>query len=386
MFKPLNPLLFRSLEAAFGHVQVSNPGVSIQFHYRPDWIFRKGRLRAEVVEHGETYRVNCPFCSDTRRRLYVPYHWGVKEKRTGDDMLHLPRCFNEGCLARRDAQEELLDMVYPPRGHRRSTAAQLVEPAPRKDSAATRVVMPNGKPLADLPDEHKALEYLRGRKFDPERLAKQWGVYYCSSNRKDRGVTNRPHFCDERIVYPIMAPAVFAAGSRNAGKAAVRLAGWQARSLMVNDNKDVPKYLTSCGTKKSELLYGLPAAMKTEGPIVIVEGVTDVWRLRTNAVAMFGKSISSAQCRLIAPHFTGRPIVILLDRDAASDARTVCEKVHRTRLAAGDNATVVVAKLPCGRSDPGECTFKEAWEAVKRALAGNPGHRVRTKGVTKRRD
>lgn len=129
-----------------------------------------------------------------------------------------------------------------------------------------------------------------------------------------------------------------------------------------------PEYFTARGMRKSELLYGLPPAIKTEGPIIVVEGVTDVWRLRTNAVALFGKTISTTQCKLLLRYFEGRPIVVFLDRDAVAEARKVCEKIRTSRITAGDEAAVVIAKLPRGRSDPGDCTYKEARAAVQKAI------------------
>jgi DNA primase len=51
------------------------------------------------------------------------------------------------------------------------------------------------------------------------------------------------------------------------------LAGWQAR--YVGDCPDsVPKYLSCKGMKKSQLLYGLPTAVASQGAVVVCEGPT----------------------------------------------------------------------------------------------------------------
>lgn len=281
-------------------------------------------------------------------------------------MLHLPRCFNEKCLDNRDAQKKLFDMVFSPRGRRRSKQMQVIESPPDKPPRPARVVMPKGRPLADLPDEHSALEYLRQRRFDPDYLARRFGAYFCSSNRKSPAKSNPPHFFEERIVYPVFAPAVFTDDDEPDNKNRLRLVGWQARRIV--DDDETPKYLTARGMRKSELLYGLPRAMTTKGPVVIVEGVTDVWRLRTNAVALFGKTISTTQCKLLLRHFQGRPIVVFLDRDAVAEAQKLYEKIRTSRIAAGDAAAVVIARLPRGRNDPDDCTYREAWASIEKAI------------------
>jgi hypothetical protein len=228
--------------------------------------------------------------------------------------------------------------------------------------------LPEGTPLSELPEDHPAINYLRRRKFDPLRLAKRWGVYYCGANRERPGQEDRspPYFHDKRIVYPVYAP-LSPIEQKPAANRRVRLAGWQARSLQTKPANGAPKYFSAAGMKKSELLYGLPQVIKTEGPVVIVEGVTDVWRLRTNAVALFGKTISPAQCKLLIRHCGGRPIVILLDEDAVDEAIRVREKIRRSRIAAGDESPVIVARLPKGRKDPGDCTYMEVWNVVKKA-------------------
>jgi len=150
----------------------------------------------------------------------------------------------------------------------------------------------------------------------------------------------------------------------------VRLAGWQARALKDHPADGTPKYFSASGMKKNDLLYGLTKAIKTKGPVVVVEGVTDVWRLHTNGVASFGKTISPTQTKLILRHFHGRPVVILLDADAADAAIKVYEKVAGARLAAGDDSPVIIAMLPGGRKDPGEYTREEAWNVVTKVVKG----------------
>src|SRR5579862_7193886 len=113
LMTPLNPRLHARLVERFGRVGISNDGQALQVTHMPDYVHRKGRLKAHVSSWGETYKVNCPFCSDTRGRLYISHRWGVRDPRTGDDLLHLAFCHNEECLRTREAQKQLHKHVFP---------------------------------------------------------------------------------------------------------------------------------------------------------------------------------------------------------------------------------------------------------------------------------
>jgi DNA primase len=156
----------------------------------------------------------------------------------------------------------------------------------------------------------------------------------------------------QRLVIPIYtleSPAV------------TRLAGWQAR-YVGNCPDSVPKYLSCKGMKKSQLLYGLPEAVGFQDAVVVVEGPTDVWRLGAGAVAIFGKDMSLHQQELLDRFLPNRPVVVFLDRDAQDKA----VELQRTLLNRGRVA--VLAGLPDGRDDVGDCTSEEAWRQVGLAL------------------
>ncbi len=96
-------------------------------------------------------------------------------------------------------------------------------------------------------------------------------------------------------------------------------AGWQARCIGETTDQ-APKYLFPRGFQKSKLLYGLPHALRTQGPVVLCEGPTDVWRYGPGAMATFGLHLSRDQRLLLIHHFAGRPIVILPDVGAVEKA------------------------------------------------------------------
>ena len=273
----LNPTLHRRLVLTFKMVRVTKLGQENVVYRRAAWN-QKGRMQSDVVTHGEQYSVSCPFCSDTRQRLSINYSWAVKDEETGNDNLHLCYCFNEGCFSSREKQKDLHRIVFPKGVHARELG-KIVLPKPTAVKPPPRppATLPPHQTLKSLPREHPARRYLRERNFDAQELVELWDVAYCEENRS----TVRPNFWQPRLLIPIY---------RYGLKSGKILAGWQAREI--EENKSAPKYLTSSGMRRNELLYGLPEARETTGPIVVVEGVTDVWRAGPGAVALFGKSIS----------------------------------------------------------------------------------------------
>ncbi len=201
-------------------------------------------------------------------------------------------------------------------------------------------------PVDRLPEAHAASAYLRQRNFDPAAVWETWQVQFCELSV---GAQPNP---SRRLVIPIYTLE---------STTVTRLAGWQAR--YVGDCPDsVPKYLSCKGMKKSQLLYGLAGARSTTGPVVIVEGATDVWRLGPGAVALFGKDMSLPQQQLLDQYLPGRHVVVMLDRDAQDNAADVCSTLlNRGRV-------TVLAGLPDGRDDIGDCTTEEAWQQVESAL------------------
>jgi len=309
---------------------------------------------------GEYYHVNCPFCTDTRKRLDINNLWATDENgQVGKHYLHLAHCQNERCISTREIQLELFDMVFPHGRWLRDAPKPAVVDAEIVPSR-TKIALPRG--LVSVNHSSKATEagdYLRQRGFDPSELWQRWWVCYCDHDRNSQPPIRR------RIVIPVYAFPAISTNDQDADEPI--LAGWQAR-VIESVGDDVPKYLSAKGMRKSALAYGLTAAVDTTGPVVICEGVTDVWRLRTNAVALFGKDLSRRQQRLIVDEFPGRPLVVFLDEDAREKAVEARRQLLMARKTTGDNSPVVIARLPSGRSDVGDCGCDEAWDQITVAL------------------
>ena len=217
-------------------------------------------------------------------------------------------------------------------------------------------------PLTCLRATHPAIEYLLGRGFDPLEIASIWQVCYCFL------ASNCWPMVRHRIVVPVWSPpSAFSAPSNGS---ACELRGWQARAID-DAAGDEPKYVTMAGMKKSKLLYGLPQALQTTGPAWIVEGVTDVWRVGPGAVALFGKTLSDFQKALLIHNFGGRPLVVLLDRDARDAALEIQRRLQLARGLSPGDRRVVIAAIPEGRTDPGDSTREELFAATAAALSQN---------------
>jgi hypothetical protein len=358
---PLNPRLFAALQSLYGRVLIANEGEASHVDYEPD-PGCPGRVRAHAVCKGEEYRVDCPWCPDTRGRLYVNHRYGVYDRAAHTGNYHLFYCFNEGCHADHWHRLEFQARVSSAlrclgRGISLRPQAKPL-PAP-KDRPP--VALPEGlEPVHELHRSHPAVSYLLGRGFDPAELGTRWGVSYARSCP-----TCRPAVY-ERLVIPVYQPTADPGGPANEARPG-ELWGWQARAIRPL-SPQAPKYLFAAGMPKSRLLYGLPQALRTRGPVCVCEGATDCWRLGGNAVALFGKCMSHGQAGLLLRHFAGRRLVLCLDRDAAAESARARDALKAGRAQAGDTSPVVVAELPQGRKDVGECGRAEAWEAVRSAL------------------
>ncbi len=361
----LNPQLFTALQRRYGHVRVANQGEPGRLTRTLDRSGAKPRWLAKA-EGGEHYNVNCQHCGDTRGRLSFDYRWGTEDERAGR-LLHLVHCFNEGCHrdpCYRDALE--MNLLLADGFSRADRPIIPLQPAPTTPAVQRAIELPTGcVPVDQLPAGHPASEYLVRRGFGLEEISVLFGVCYCERNE-----SVAPYFRG-RLVIPIRGvPA--APGERPP------LLGWQARSLHPSDR--APKYLTAKGFPRSRALYNADR-VRSDGPVVICEGPTDAWRLRNDAVATLGKTISSEQQRLLTTRYRGRPLVIAFDSDAVEEAQRARDALLRLRRQLGDPAPVVALELPEGVSDVGDCGREQAWEAVHAALGWNrPGNVPPTSG------
>lgn len=230
---PLNPELYDALQRSFKNVAISKAGIPRSVSYLPDWE-HAGRKRSVASESGEYYHINCPYCKESRQRLYINHEWGETDPHTGWRNLHLACCFNHHeCLTTEARRQDLYDRVYPlgrTRGERRKQPPPTVTPllVPREFSLPAGLVL-----LHELPPDHLAAAYWLRRGFNLQELGHWWQVAYCES------CTTVSPAIHERVVIPIYDRQT--AFLEN--QARQRLAGWQAR-LVTEAGPQIPKYLT----------------------------------------------------------------------------------------------------------------------------------------------
>ncbi|HEX3655207.1 MAG TPA: hypothetical protein VHV55_05355 [Pirellulales bacterium] len=357
---PLNEPLFELLQSRFPVVKIVNEGQPRIVTYIPDPV-KPGKLLVRAYRRGEQYAVDCRFCGDRRQRLYISYQYGQRDRVTGTAN-NLWCCHNERChesAGNRALLRSVLTLPLSRRARQRYATGAVADTTSPAFASTPQVEMslPNDLwPLVDLPSSHSAISYVLSRGFQPAELWRNWQAYYCC-----RASESRPAVYD-RLIIPVWRPAVTFAASLADTMLPLVLAGWQARAIGPAPDH-VPRYLSAAGMQKSRLLYGLPQALQTAGPVFVCEGVTDCWRIGPWAVALFGKDLSQHQKILLVHHFPGRPLIVALDADARDQAQQIVDELRQARTGQQGDNRVVLLELPRGRNDPGECTQEEVLAA-----------------------
>lgn len=303
---------------------IVNPGVSAEIIYPPpiaSFIPSITAIPAKDVIGGEQYTVDCPFCGDTRSRLYISAMWNAHIKAGHNEYIcsdRLLRCFNEECLqesgGRPNKNREWvingLNKLLKNPSVLEFTELQNSRTEVDTEHLANQVPMPPH--TADI--EHPSVpEYIRkywyeDRGFSAETLRKFGVVIAYMTHPIKRGA--------ELMQQPVTIIPVYQYGSY-----------WfyQARLIPINGdsrlgyerdilNDQYPKYYIPHTAKKSWTLYNLDNAVKYE-EIAIVEGTTDVWRIGERAVAKFGRSLSAAQRGILIKLFRNKSLVLVPDMD-----------------------------------------------------------------------
>lgn len=348
----LNPGLADAVEAALGSVRIMNAGQELEGYYEQN-VAADGsiRTRLKIVRRGETVLASCPFCNDQRSRLAVNHRFGVLDPQTGYRGTELWKCYNEECQHDPNNRRKLWDILnplFPRRGFKtRPPEVRQVESGRLPPCEFPGLLIP----LSDLPDDHVAVRYVRSRGYDPVELSTIWRIGYAESvPARVRGSA-----AQGRLICPVHLDGV--------------MVGYQARFIGELDWKaaGVAKYLTYF--PKSQTLYGLDeAASATQ--ILLVEGVTDVWRYGPGAVSPLGKTLSFDQAKLLADGLKGRPLVVAPDQDDpgsfdafCGNVRAVAEHAHK----AGSTLTAGLAVIPVGK-DPASLPRLDLRARVDRAL------------------
>lgn len=331
----LNPLLYGRMLDLFGEVRIVKPGEEGV----PPRIIRDPFTNRDFArwssgdDRGEEYNTCCPFCGDSGFHLYVNHAYGTRDPCGGT--IRAAKCFHN-CLDREENRHKLWLLL--------SGVGRVSESARKKMSSMQvqrfvqhEIAVPESRPIAALPEDHKAVQYLRSRGFSPEAL-KAFDLGY--GDPSDENFMIR-----DRLIIPIRFGGEFV--------------GWQSRKI--EDQAFGKKYYISPGLRKGNILYNYDVA-RHQPFVVITEGVFDVWRIGSPAVCVFGKSISEKQLRLISE--TWKVIRLFFDSDLTQMERDKSlERLRRT--CSGDVQGVV---LPSPYKDPGETPPEVLRDLLRRTM------------------
>ena len=292
----LCPELYFKLKKLFGQVHVNNRGVGMVM--RPS---SNGERPTSIV-NGEYYRVCCPFCKETRHRLYINHRWF--------EYRHMANCFNETACTRGELGKLNLDQLHMWLFNTSSKITLSVVDKPMSSefiASLTEFRAPERLTrLSELSRDHDAIKYVESRGYNSAILDKYLGVGWID----DMAIPT----LKERLYIPIFQGP--------------KLMGYQARIIYDDPLKKKQKYMNPVGMKKSTLLYNIDNA-KLQPMVVVCEGPIDVWSIGPAGIAIFGSDCSGSQLALIGENFNGKPIVIALDGDVAYKAESLVDKLQQ---------------------------------------------------------
>ncbi|MFW5804818.1 MAG: toprim domain-containing protein [bacterium] len=187
---------------------------------------------------------------------------------------------------------------------------------PSKKIGQKEFILPSG--LVRLQPNHKA--YLESRGFDPDFLSKHWhvlGLNPVATLDKMR--------LNNRIFIPIYWNK--------------QMVSFQTRSISKSKTDEI-RYI-SCPKEREiihhkHILYGNPIKWEILRTVIVVEGVTDVWKLGDYAVSTLGIQYKREQIKQLVKNFD-RFIIIF---DSEPQAQEMASKLKETLSFFGKEAWV----------------------------------------------
>ena len=215
--------------------------------------------------------------------------------------------------------------------------------------AVSQASLANTCPIPGTPLYGRYNDYLEARGFDPQKIAREYGILAAGKPCRWFGESQDWKGSDfsDRIIIPI---------HDRAG----RIVSFQGRTIRKDEGiryrcppvDRVPVHYKS-------LLYG---ANRVQGStVVVVEGVMDAWRLGAGAVCTFGTSLTIWQVRALSKFSR-----IVFAFDSEEEAQRLAGKYAVELAAIGKSVSVVDLELSEGR-DMADLSNLEAG-AVRREL------------------
>jgi DNA primase len=264
--------------------------------------------------------MQCPFCSDPSEHLGYDPKSGI---------LNCWRCgskFLDNLIRELLNTKEVSEIM---KRYQVEGKAEIEYRRREKKEKKEEVEMPCGAYQPNQNRNNKYAVYLKSRNFDLEDIKREWNIWV-------GGLIGNYKF---RIIIPVYYKHT--------------LVSYVARDVT---GQQEPKYLNMSRGNIKEYLYGHDHCQDT---VIVVEGVTDVWRLgKGTAVATFGMNTTMAQLILLKKF---KKVGVLFDR--SKSAQEEAEKMVNALDLIG--IEVHNLSLPEGASDPAEMTEVQARQLVK---------------------
>ena len=304
---------------------------------------RFGSVKVTGGSNGPELLTKCPFCGRSEKLSVNPskrvYHcWHCNTSGTLSKLLGIDVTVT-GPVAPVDDRAKEQRTIYPPS----FDPSQML-------------------PLTCLPEDNPAIVYLRSRGFDPAELDRDFAFRYCA---KGRVFPHVPFDASNTLVIPIYSDSRFLGwqarllyNPKEVSEEVLQAMGYTARKEN-GELKRPPKYLTSPGLNKREMLYNIDWAKQFD-TVVVTEGVFDCIRVGRQGVATLGKLVSGYQKKMLVSLW--KTVVLLLDPDAGKDQAALVED-----LTVPGGPRVVPVALQ-GYKDAGDCPRDELWRQIDAAL------------------
>ena len=201
-----------------------------------------------------------------------------------------------------------------------------------------------GQPLKSIPGYPTAKQhhhYLESRNFEPEKIIKYYDI-------RGTGAACLWHNIDysNRIIIPIYHRK--------------KIVSFQGRSIVKNEKvryKSCPPDLSPINYKST--LYGTPHRDQA----IVVEGITDVWRIGEGAMATYGTTITPAQIKALAKL---QKVFFLFDQEQEAQHKAT----QAAQILASLNVKAEVIRYH-ESIDPGEFSHAQVGE-IRRELGFYP--------------
>lgn len=323
----------------------------------------------EVVRHvdgkyaihataGEEYQIDCPFCTDTRQRLYVHHMFGCPspDPRTPPRMYNLAYCQNEGktkfklrtALADYDKVLNLGLVVV----HKGTVVGagedESVNPYEQEPPPVGEVV-----PLDQVPDSDHGT-YWSDRGYDISYLSRHCGACVCRRH-EEYWLWDR---LKDRVIFPYTYEG--------------RVIMWQAR-LNYNPDKKLKLRKWWFPPRMKKVLWNMDLARQFD-VCILCEGISSAICAGPAAMGVGGKTLNHHMRKFIKQNF--KRVMVMLDPDAGVNRRHLPGKRAREKdyqemmidQLKGEGVDTVGARWVEGDDrDPGDLGFSGCMELVRRS-------------------